>query len=270
MAYRAVLFDLGGVVCGSPLEAISQYSRDLQTPLSDCFSPRVFHPASLVPSNAEPTDPSTSPTSPSCAAIHPASIKPNVLSRIFLSSQAFRQLERGQIDLDQFYSLFDSECKQFGIRNMNSRELMKRMHVRLEPRPEMIQLIQRLRSHGLLVAAVTNNWKKSRLDARGVDVERLDRYFDLVVESCVVGIRKPDTALLLHACRKFNVQPSQCVFLDDIGRNLAPARSLGFQTIRVGSNYHQAIRQLVDLLQLDIPAEGGARDKHQPAIRSRL
>ena len=57
--------------------------------------------------------------------------------------------------------------------------------------------------------------------------------FDAVVESSVVGVRKPDERFYLLACDALGISPRQAVFLDDLGVNLKPARALGMTTIKV-------------------------------------
>jgi putative hydrolase of the HAD superfamily len=37
------------------------------------------------------------------------------------------------------------------------------------------------------------------------------------------------------ACDKLGVEPQDCVFLDDLGINLKPARALGMATIKVAA-----------------------------------
>jgi epoxide hydrolase-like predicted phosphatase len=92
----------------------------------------------------------------------------------------------------------------------------------------MIEAIRRIRAHGLLAAAVTNNWVT---EDEGMGILR--PYFDVYVESAVVGMRKPDPRIFLLACEKLGVQPAEAVFLDDIGSNLKSARELGMTTIKV-------------------------------------
>ena len=60
----------------------------------------------------------------------------------------------------------------------------------------------------------------------------MDR-FDEVVESSVVGVRKPEVEFYEIACAKLDVSPSDCVFLDDLGINLKPAAAMGMTTIKV-------------------------------------
>ena len=47
-------------------------------------------------------------------------------------------------------------------------------------------------------------------------------------------MRKPDRRIYWHACDLLGVQPEDCVYLDDLGINLKPARALGMRTIKVG------------------------------------
>jgi putative hydrolase of the HAD superfamily len=58
--------------------------------------------------------------------------------------------------------------------------------------------------------------------------------FEHIVESSKLGFRKPDPRIYRHACDLLGVTPEQCVYLDDLGINLKPARALGMRTIKVG------------------------------------
>jgi putative hydrolase of the HAD superfamily len=57
--------------------------------------------------------------------------------------------------------------------------------------------------------------------------------FDHIVESSKVGCRKPEPLFYEMACELVNVTPDECVFLDDLGINLKPARAMGMTTIKV-------------------------------------
>ena len=59
--------------------------------------------------------------------------------------------------------------------------------------------------------------------------------FDALIESSKIGIRKPDPRIYLMMCEKLGVTPDACVYLDDLGGNLKPARALGMTTIKVES-----------------------------------
>ena len=116
------------------------------------------------------------------------------------------------------------------------------------PRPQMIAALRRLRDEGYAVAALTNNWvseeERESLDEEDAAVRAEVRtLFDEYIESSVVGLRKPDPAIYRLACRQIGVEPSETVFLDDIGSNLKSARSLGMTTIKV-DDPDEALREL--------------------------
>jgi putative hydrolase of the HAD superfamily len=67
--------------------------------------------------------------------------------------------------------------------------------------------------------------------------------FAHVIESSKVGIRKPDPRIYEMMCEALGVQPSACIYLDDLGVNLKPARAMGMLTIKVESSA-QAITEL--------------------------
>ncbi|MHA1571145.1 MAG: HAD-IA family hydrolase, partial [Alphaproteobacteria bacterium] len=58
-----------------------------------------------------------------------------------------------------------------------------------------------------------------------------------------VGFRKPDPEIYRIACRQLGIEPSQAVYLDDLGINLKPARAMGMKTIKV-SDPDAALRDL--------------------------
>ena len=57
--------------------------------------------------------------------------------------------------------------------------------------------------------------------------------FDVVLESSKIGVRKPEPRIYELACEALEVEPADCVFLDDLGINLKPARAMGMTTIKV-------------------------------------
>jgi putative hydrolase of the HAD superfamily len=67
--------------------------------------------------------------------------------------------------------------------------------------------------------------------------------FDHVIESAKIGLRKPDPRIYQMMVEKLDVDPKACVYLDDLGVNLKPAREIGMTTIKV-LNAAQAIAEL--------------------------
>jgi putative hydrolase of the HAD superfamily len=67
--------------------------------------------------------------------------------------------------------------------------------------------------------------------------------FDHVIESAKIGLRKPDPRIYRMMVETLGVDPKNCVYLDDLGVNLKPAREMGMTTIKVLSG-EQAIGEL--------------------------
>jgi putative hydrolase of the HAD superfamily len=68
---------------------------------------------------------------------------------------------------------------------------------------------------------------------RAAAIEDVMALFHVVVESSVVGARKPEARFYEIALEQAGARPDEVVYLDDLGVNLKPARALGMRTIKV-------------------------------------
>ncbi|MEW6443540.1 MAG: HAD family phosphatase [bacterium] len=160
-------------------------------------------------------------------------LSPNFLNRLIAQrglDGAWSRLERGKMGMEEFFDAFDAEVAAAGGR-ISSRDLIAEITLDTQPRPPMLEAIRRLRAAGFKVAALTNNWLTDGPYAERMDLLRAE--FDVFVESSRTGLQKPDPRIYQVACRELEIRPEEGVFLDDIGRNLKPARQLGMTTIRV-------------------------------------
>jgi putative hydrolase of the HAD superfamily len=211
-AIAAVVFDIGGVVQDSPLHVIARYEQEL-------------------------------------------GLMANAINRVVVAMGergAWARLERGELTIETFYAPFEADCRAQGLA-VDARHLMARIAEASVSRPRMLEAIRRIRASGRKVAALTNNWATDTARPPGGDTarSRLDPHFDVFVESAVVGLRKPDPRIYALVCERLAVAPARVAFLDDIGRNLKPARELGMATIKV-DDPGQALRELGALLELDL------------------
>lgn len=172
----------------------------------------------------------------------------NFLNRLIVEAGrdgAWARLERGEIDLETFFDAFDAEITRAGA-EISSRELMDAVNDFAAVRPAMIEAVRRLRQGGYRTAALTNNWQVA--DGRtSTGLAELRAEFDVFVESSQTGLAKPDPRIYEQTLSALGVRADQAVFLDDIGRNLKPARQMGMTTIKVAS-VESALRQLEEAL----------------------
>lgn len=147
-------------------------------------------------------------------------------------SNAWARLERNEVGLDDFDELFAQESAALGheVRGAQVLGLLAG-----ELRPAMVEAVRRCHER-LRTGLLTNNVVSMRAEemsgASDPHASVLD-LFDVVVESSRVGTRKPDRGFYVYACEALDIDPSEAVFLDDLGVNLKPAREMGMTTIKV-------------------------------------
>ena len=139
---------------------------------------------------------------------------------------AWAHLERNAVSFEEFCRLFEAEARDAG-HELDAAAVMGLLAG--EVRPAMVIAVRRCRER-LRTAALTNNFTLPGGDPAMAEMREL---FDVVVESSRVGVRKPDPRFYEIACAELGIEPTEAVFLDDLGINLKPARALGMTTIKV-------------------------------------
>lgn len=202
---EAVIWDFGGVLTASPFEAFNRYEARHGLPKDFIRSVNATNP----------------------------------------ERNAWAQFESAQVSLDEFDRLFEAESRAQGF-PVGGRRVVELLSGALRPR--MVEALRRCKQR-FKVACITNNVKAGRgpamadSEAKRRQTEAVMALFDLVVESSLEAVRKPNPAIYELTCERLRVAPSACVFLDDLGINLKPARALGMHTIKVVDE-EQALRDL--------------------------
>jgi putative hydrolase of the HAD superfamily len=131
---------------------------------------------------------------------------------------ALVELECGRIDIPTF------ERRLGAVLGVEPEGLAERLTRDLRPDHEMLAAVERFHDAGVKTALVSNSWRESDYD--------VDERFDAIVLSGRLGIRNPDPRIYRHAAEALGVPTTQCIFVDDLGGNLKPAKALGMATIR--------------------------------------
>lgn len=213
---EAVIFDYGGVLTTAPFNGLSDYERSMGYP-----------EGSLVrllfgdPSPVDMSDPGDSNVSD------------------------WHLLETGRLGLSEFHDrLVERSAEVLGSRldlglySKFLRTLVLGIHWMV------VHRARELRDEGYRTAILTNNireWSSAWRATIPIDI------FDDVVDSCEVGLRKPDPAIFRLTCERLGVAPPAAVFLDDSPGHVAAARALGLHGIVV-SDPVAALAELDDLL----------------------
>ena len=217
---EAVLWDFGGVFTTSPFEAFER-----------------FESARGLPADFIRTINSTNP-----------------------HDNAWAKFEASEIDVDEFDDTFRREAEGFA-HSVGGKEVLALLAG--EFRPRMARVLAECRKH-YKVGCITNNMKNTPTVAahapsnavpnpeRAAQTAAVMDQFDIVVESSLEGVRKPNPRIYEIACERLGVSPNRAVFLDDLGINLKPARAMGMVTIKVVTE-DQAIEDLERATGLTFP-----------------
>ena len=193
---HAVLWDFGGVILSSPFEAFRRYEAEAGLPKDFIRGLNARNP----------------------------------------DTNAWAKMERSEVSLAGFVELFEAEALAHGHRLDGWRVLQS---ISGDIRPQMVEALRRCKA-AFRVACITNNMKAgegpgmARSPEKAKAVAEIMALFEHVVESSRVGLRKPDPLIYRHACDLLGVAPENCIYLDDLGINLKPARAMGMRTIKVG------------------------------------
>ncbi len=155
---------------------------------------------------------------------------------------AWAKLEKDEISIEEFSTLFRQEAKKFGIENVNTYKLLKCLEVKLNIK--MIELLQHI-SKFYTCVCLTNNFKKMGASK----FESIKNNFSLIFESSKIGMRKPEKQIYTHVLKILKVSAEEVLFIDDLGINLKPARELGFHTYKF-TDTSKTISYIKNMLQI--------------------
>ncbi len=112
---------------------------------------------------------------------------------------------------------------------------------RSQPYPEVLDLVDRI--GGRLLLATLNNESRELNEYR---IERfgLRRWFPLFFSSCYVGMRKPEPEIYRLAVDVVNLDPSECLFVDDRAINVERASAEGIDAVRFDGDVAALEREL--------------------------
>lgn len=191
---QAVIWDFGGVLTSSPFEAFNRYEAEKGLPVDFIRG----------------------------------------VNSINGDSNAWAQFERNDVDATHFNDLFRAEALALG-HDVPGRDVLALLAGAI--RQPVVQALKHCKSQ-VKVGCITNNVKTGKGAGMATDpdkakaVAQIMGLFDHVIESSKVGLRKPDPRIYALMCEALDVDPKACIYIDDLGINLKPARAMGMTTIK--------------------------------------
>ena len=109
----------------------------------------------------------------------------------------------------------------------------------------MVEALRRIKAK-FKTGCITNNLPANAIGSAGgrtLYIAEVMALFDHIIESAKIGLRKPDPKIYRMMADTLAVDPKRCIYLDDLGINLKPAREMGMTTIKV-RDARQALAEL--------------------------
>jgi putative hydrolase of the HAD superfamily len=209
---QAVFFDFGGVFINSPFAAAAQAARDRGIPEEELLE-LIFGPYDLD-------------------GDHP-----------------WHRLERGEVSFADASAAIAELARASGHHGVDPMEVLMALATDRGVRDFMVDLVRDLRAQGIATSIITNNLAEFGEAWRAMIP--VDELFDDIVDSCEVGMRKPDPAIYRLACERLGVTPEASLFIDDHQGNVAGARSVGMGAVWCGlsvDSTRAAARELLALI----------------------
>ncbi|KAF9883733.1 hypothetical protein FE257_003025 [Aspergillus nanangensis] len=138
------------------------------------------------------------------------------------------------------------------------------MRVSRQPDPYMAPALQKLKDSGLFVlGALSNTVKFPDGHPYNNDKSGVRGQFDFFISSAHTGLRKPEPRIYEAAIKEMDtlakkkglpgINPSDIVFLDDIGENLKWAKKSGLRTLKVNlGRIQDAVKELETVTGLQL------------------
>ncbi|MGQ8818757.1 glucose-1-phosphatase [Serratia sp. NA_13] len=152
-----------------------------------------------------------------------------VLSERFAMGELFQQHERGEISDEDFAEGLSAEM---GIALSFEQFATGWQAVFVALRPEVIDIMKRLRSEGHRVVVLSNT-NRLHCNYWPQHYPQVAEAADHLYLSQDIGMRKPDANIFQHVLSAENTPPEQAVFFDDVAANVTAAEVLGIKGVHV-------------------------------------
>jgi len=151
------------------------------------------------------------------------------------------EMERGEITEDAFLALLTEHLEPLLGHHPEMHRFREIYFEALQPNPEMIELMRKLKGEGYRMAMLTNNVREWEPVWRAM--LPVDEIFEIVVDSGFVGCRKPESKIYALTLERLGEPAEACLFVDDVLINCEGARKAGLHAVHFQDNA-QAIPEI--------------------------
>ncbi len=155
---------------------------------------------------------------------------------------------KSSLPADIDYEVIQQLHDQLDSGTLSQEDFLRRMHDLTGHEPELVEEVLQpnsLKNYGLLhyiaqlrqrnyqigvISNIATDWVRQEFLT-----QEEQALFDAMVFSYEIGVTKPHSEIFQAACNQLNVQPDECILIDDSAFNVAGARDFGMQAIEYQS-----------------------------------
>ena len=153
-------------------------------------------------------------------------------------NESWNERDKGLLTEEEYEAMFIANAPEY---EEEIREVMRRSPECIDQQPYAETWVKYLKEQGY-GTYILSNYSTYMLERNRPDMKFL-KYIDGEVFSCNVGDIKPNAGIYQLILKRFSLDPSECVFLDDRKENCEAARKLGIKAI-VFKDFKQAAAEL--------------------------
>ena len=172
--------------------------------------------------------------------------KEEVKNHLEITRPFFSLLQRDLITEKEFWGKYAEALKCPMPKNYEklARDLYQKAFVLY---PEMFSFVKKIREKGIKAAVLSNI-----ISLQAEVIRKNDGYdgFDVVVLSYEEKLEKPSPEIYNLTVKKLDVQPDECIFIDDKEKNILTAQSLGMKIV-LANNPEQVINDVSNIINLE-------------------
>ena len=148
------------------------------------------------------------------------------------------QRECGKISIIEFEEVLAQSLRTTSGNTVSAQGLLDRMFAYIDINHGMMRIVNEARGNGWMTVVLSNAWGDQYDEA-------LIARFDAFVMSDRIGVRKPDPAAFEAVMDALEIRAEQCIFVDDMRRNVAAANEFGMQGIRYTTGVEGILHRLI-------------------------
>lgn len=146
-----------------------------------------------------------------------------IKNEIFKSNEWF-ELDKGLLEYSQAKEIFESRMPHHLKEKVDY--ILNTWYKKMTLNNKIVDLIKKLKNKGYNIYLLSNTHIPVFEYIKTIEIYK---YFDGIIISAIEKMMKPDIEIYNNLCKKYNLIPSECIFIDDIIEYVSASKSIGMK-----------------------------------------